>query len=75
MEINMNNYYIKHAKEIQYICERDNCDVGVALMKFDNENGSGGTVDEAKEFLHLVNESIRKDDKDGMTLSKLSELV
>lgn len=74
MEINKNNYYVKHAHEIKAICENDKCDIGVAVIKFDQLH-DGGDIDSAKEFLHLVNESIRKDDPEGMTLSKLCEVV
>lgn len=74
MEINKDNYYVLNCHEIKAICDRDGCDVAVALIKFDQITNVG-TMEDSKEFLHLINEQMRTKNPDGMTLDKLCSLM
>ena len=57
--INKENTFIKHCKEIQAICYRDDCDITVGAAKWRHENPTKFNIKtyqaELKEFLKVCN--------------------
>ena len=57
--INKENVFIKHAKEIQAICYRDDCDITVGAAKWRHENPGKFNLKtysaELKEFIKVCN--------------------
>ena len=57
--INMENAFIKHAKEIRDICYRDDCDITVGAAKWRTENPTKYNIKtysaELKEFIRVCN--------------------
>lgn len=60
VNINKENTFIKHAKEIQSICYRDDCDITVGAAKWRAENPDKFDLKtyqiELKEFIKVCNQ-------------------
>ena len=55
-EARKTNIYIKNAKEIKRICDRDGCDIGVGYAKWEHEAGINWTKEQAYERNEMIKE-------------------